>query len=89
METAPETIAFDRAVTPFLRIVLPEKAESVASFHPDPALIARIEELACKSTEGELTPEEHAEYAGYVRGNKRVSILKRQAERLKVSAGNE
>lgn len=89
METTPEILAFDRAVTPFLRMVLPEKAESVASFHPDPALTDRIEELASKSTEGELTPEEFAEYAGYVRANKLVSILKRQAERLKVSAGNE
>jgi transglutaminase-like putative cysteine protease len=82
MEVTPEIMAFDRGVTPLLQIVLPDKAESIANFHPDPALSNRIEELAEKSTEGELTPEERAEYVGYVRANKFVSILKRQAERI-------
>jgi uncharacterized protein YnzC (UPF0291/DUF896 family) len=43
---------------------------------------ARIEELARKSTEGELTEDERAEYAGYVRANKFVAILKRQAQQI-------
>lgn len=86
METTTEIMAFDRGVMPLLQIVLPDKAESIANFHPDPALADRIEELASKSTEGELTPEELAEYVGYVRANKFVSILKRQAERLRASA---
>jgi hypothetical protein len=49
-----------------LRIVLPEKAEAVIRFRAAPALQARIEELASKSTEGQLTEAERAEYAGYV-----------------------
>ena len=47
-----------------------------------PDLQARIEELARKSTEGELTEDERAEYAGYVRANKFVAILKRQAQQI-------
>lgn len=86
MEITSETMAFDRGISPLLQIVLPDKVESIASFRPDPALSKRIEELAEKSTEGELTPEEHAEYVGYVRANKFVSILKRQAERIGRSA---
>lgn len=86
METTPEILAFDRGVMPLLQIVLPDKAESIANFHPDPALANRIEELAGKSTEGELSAEEQAEYVGYVRANKFVSILKRHAKRLKASA---
>ena len=43
---------------------------------------ARIEELAQESTEGELTEDERAEYAGYVRANKFVAILKRQAQQI-------
>jgi hypothetical protein len=90
METTPEIIAFDRGVTPLLQLVLPEKAESIANFQPDTAIVNRIDELASKCTEGELTPEEHAEYVGYVRANKFLSILKRQAQRLATSAfGNE
>lgn len=45
-------------------------------------LEARIEELAEKSTEGELTDDERAEYADYVRANKFVAILKRRAQHL-------
>jgi hypothetical protein len=78
----PETEAFDRAVRPVLQIVLPGKAEAVVSFRADPALQARIEELAGKSTEGQLTDAEKAEYTGYVRANKFVAILQRQARRL-------
>jgi len=66
-----------------LEIVLPEKADAVIDFRGDPQLQLRIEELARKSTEGELTEQESAEYAGYVRANKFVAILKRQAQQLR------
>ena len=62
-----------------LRIVLPEKAEAVLRFRAAPELQARIEELAGKSTEGQLTQMERGEYAGYVRANKFIAILQRQA----------
>jgi uncharacterized protein YnzC (UPF0291/DUF896 family) len=65
-----------------LRIVLPEKAEAVLRFRAAPELQARIEELAGKSTEGQLTETERAEYAGYVRANKFIAILQRQARQL-------
>ncbi len=65
-----------------LRIVLPEKAEAVLRFRAAPELQARVEELAGKSTEGQLTEAERAEYAGYVRANKFIAILQRQARQL-------
>ena len=65
-----------------LEIVLQEKADAVIGFRADPELQARIEELALKSTEGELTEDERGEYAGYVRANKFVAILKRQAQQI-------
>ena len=82
MVTTSESLAFDRGVRPMLEIVLPEKADAVIGFQADPELQARIEELAQKSTEGELTEDERAEYAGYVRANKFVAILKRQAQQI-------
>ena len=45
-------------------------------------LAPRVEELAEKSTNGALTPEEHREYAEAVRLNDMLSILKLQAEEL-------
>ena len=82
MATTSERLAFDRGVRPMLEIVLPEKADAVIGFRADPELQARIEELAQKSTEGELTEDERAEYGGYVRANKFVAILKRQAQQI-------
>jgi uncharacterized protein YnzC (UPF0291/DUF896 family) len=65
-----------------LRIVLPEKAEAVLRFRAAPELQARIEELAGKSTEDQLTEAERSEYSGYVRANKFIAILQRQARQL-------
>ncbi len=82
MPSTPETDAFERGIRPVLEIVLPEKAEAVLNFRPEPELLARIEELAGKSTEGQLTEAERAEYEGYIRANKFVAILQQQARQL-------
>lgn len=47
-------------------------------------LAPRVEELAEKSTAGTLTPEEQREYAEVVRLNDTLSLLKLQAEELRV-----
>lgn len=82
MDALPETTAFDQGVSPLLHLVLPGRTDSVIDFQPDPSLQEQIEDLAEKSTEGELTAEEQAECTGYVRANKFVAILKRQVWRL-------
>lgn len=82
MSERSEAVAFERGVGPIMKIVLPEKAKAILRFRPAPKLKARIEELAGKSTEGQLTGAEKAEYAGYVRANKFVAILQRQARQL-------
>lgn len=82
MTTTPETTAFERGVRPLLQIVLRDKAEAILNFRSDPTLQSRIEELAAKSTEGELSAAERAEYEGYVRANKFIAILQRQARQL-------
>ena len=82
MDMSPEAMAFDRGAGPLLRLVLLEKADAVLSFRPEPALGERIEELSAKSTEGELSEEERAEYEGYVRANNFIAILRRQARQI-------
>ncbi|MCC6493635.1 MAG: hypothetical protein IT424_11520 [Pirellulales bacterium] len=82
MSILSENSAFDGGISPLLELVLPDREQAVIGYRPDPELAARIEELAKKSTEGELSDAERAEYAGYVRANKYAAILKRQAERL-------
>lgn len=82
MAQLSEITAFERGVRPLLQIVLRDRAETVLNFRPDPALQSRIEELAERSTEGELSEEERAEYEGYIRANKFITILHRQALQL-------
>ncbi|MGV3660665.1 MAG: hypothetical protein ACO1TE_10790 [Prosthecobacter sp.] len=74
--------AFHRGVHPLLQLLLPGKEEAVLAAEPDQTLRQRIEELASKSTEGELTEDERDEYEGYVRANKFVATMRRQARRM-------
>jgi hypothetical protein len=82
METRSEMAAFDRGIRRVMQIVLPEKAEQIIGFRGDAELQARIEELAEKSTEGQLSETEKSEYDGYVRANKFIAILQKQARSL-------
>jgi hypothetical protein len=75
--------AFQRGVNPLLELLLPGKVDEVLAAKGDPALRDRIEELASKSTESTLTPEEREEYLGYVRANKFVAVLRREAKKFK------
>lgn len=86
MPSISETAAFERGIRPLLQLVLPGKAEAVLGFRAAPELQARIEELAGKSTEGQLSETERAEYEGYIRANKFVAILQRQARHVAGSA---
>jgi hypothetical protein len=75
--------AFHRGVHPLLEILLPGKVDAVLSIQPDQSLSRRIEELAAKSTEGTLSGNEREEYEGYVRANKFVATLRREARLMK------
>lgn len=78
--------AFLRGAGPLLRLLLPGKEEAVLSIAVDQALRERIEALATKSTEGELTSAEHEEYVGYVQANKLVAVLRREAQAMRADA---
>ena len=87
MNPTAESAAFDLAVNPVLRQVLPEtKAQAVVVFVVDPNLRDRIGELASKSTEETLTEQERLEYRGYVRANTFIATLQRHARRILDSA---
>jgi hypothetical protein len=75
--------AFHRGVAPLLHLLLPGKEELVLDAQPDQDLRTRIDQLASKNTEGQLSDEERAEYEGYVRANKFVAVLRREARRMK------
>jgi len=75
--------AFQRGVDPLLRVLLPGREDAVLAATGDPQLRDRIEELAGKNNEGLLSPEELEEYTGYVKANKFVAVLRREARKFK------
>ena len=75
--------AFQRGVNPLLQLLLPGREDAILAAETDQALRDRIDELAAKNTEGILTSEERDEYAGYVRANKFVAVLRREARKFK------
>ncbi len=80
--------AFQHGVAPLLKLLLTGKEAAVLSIQPDEALKQRIDLLASKSTEGELSDDERAEYEGYVRANKFAATLRRQARRMQSLAAS-
>ncbi len=79
-------MAFQRGVSPLLQLLLPGKEDLIMSVMPDRSLRDRIDQLAGKSTEGDLTEEERAEYEGYVRANKFIALMMREAKRFKAQS---
>jgi hypothetical protein len=82
MPAAFDTDAFERGTDPILRFFTVEQARSIVNYKGDARLRRRIELLARKSNEGELTPAERAEYKGYVRANKFIALLQAKARKL-------
>ncbi len=79
--TATATAAFNRLTDPLVSLFSPEVAASLLSYRGDGELAARIEELARKSNEGELSVDEAEEYQGYVRANKFIAVLQAKARK--------
>lgn len=56
-----------------------EQIEQIRRLGRDADLEARVEFLAKRANEGELTAEEEAEYRGYVEANSVVAVLRSAA----------
>jgi hypothetical protein len=82
MATTGELAAFDRGTDPILDFFSVDQARALVAYRGDDLLRARIEELACRSNEGELTDSERAEYEGYIRANNFIAILQAKAKKL-------
>jgi len=85
MVTAIDNEAFDRVVDPIFRGLSAEHLRHLTEVGADPQLEARVEELAGKCNEGELTDEERAEYEAYVQASRFISLMRAQA--MKILAG--
>ena len=76
------TAGLAKILDPVAQCFTPEVAKRVAELRADPAVQARIEELADKCHEGTITPEEMAEYDAYIQAMDVVALLQKKARTL-------
>jgi len=76
------TAGLAKILDPVAQCFTPEVARRVAELRADPAVQARIEELAEKCNEGTITPEEMAEYDAYIQAMDVVAVLQKKARAL-------
>lgn len=82
MATVPVTSALDRILEPVSRCLTRDVAKELVQLRADPETQARIDELADKCTEGELSDAERAEYETYVRAIDFITMLQLKARSL-------
>lgn len=83
-----DTDAFERGTDGILRFFTVEQARELIAFRGEETLRNRIDELARKCNEGELSDEERAEYEGYARANQFIAVLQAKARKLLATASN-
>ncbi len=71
-----------RLLAPIGECMTREMAEKVADLRADPDVQVRVDELADKCTEGELTAEERAEYESYIHAIRVIGVLQAQARSI-------
>ena len=81
MSQTVETITLDRLLEPISNCFTPDVARQLVSLRADPALQERVDLLASKCNEGELSPEEREEYELYVRTSSIIALLQAKARR--------
>ena len=79
--------ALDRMLDPLSDCLNAEAARRIIAFRIAPDIQARIEDLADRCNEGQLTDAERAEYDGYVEGAEIVSLIKLKARRFLMDQG--
>lgn len=69
----------DRLLDPVGRSLSVKAADALVHLRADPELQARMEYLADRCTEGELSRDEKSEYATFVSANNLIAILQAKA----------
>ncbi|GMV95885.1 MAG: hypothetical protein AMXMBFR83_02540 [Phycisphaerae bacterium] len=85
MKTDHQVEVLERMLDPVSQILTPDVARRLLALRADPIAQQRIEELADKCTEGQLSDEERAEYESYVSAVNVLSVLQAKARALLVN----
>ena len=88
MNSQQSSQVLDRLLDPVAECLTPEVARALVNLRARPEVQARIDELAEKCNEGELTPVEQAEYRNIVDAIDFISILQAKARALLTRAAD-
>ena len=78
LNTDPQN-AFHRGTAPIFAILSDDQMRRLTQLKADSSLADRVEELAAKANEGELSAEERDEYEAYIEANNLMAILQAEA----------
>lgn len=85
MSLPASSALLDELVEPLGRCLTPEVARQIVQLRASPRLDERIQELGRKCNEGQLSPEDRADYETIARFIKFISVLQSKARaQLKV-----
>jgi hypothetical protein len=79
--------AFHRVTAPLFNLLTSEQLRAISMLEAEPSLAQRVEELAGKANEGELTEAERDEFESYIEANDLLAILQIEA-RFRLQNGN-
>jgi hypothetical protein len=82
MEHLMESAILDKMLEQVARCWTPAVAQQIAALRADPLTQARIDELATKCNEGDLTDAEQREYAAYVEALELIGLLQVKARAI-------
>jgi hypothetical protein len=74
-------VTLERLLEPVSACLTPESSRRLVELRADPELQERVDWLAHRCTEGELTPAEREEYETYVRASRFIAVLQAKARR--------
>ena len=82
MTTTHEDTVLEEVLEPVARCFTPDVARQIASLRADPALQARLDDLASKANEGELSERDREQYEAYVEAIDLIAILQAKARKI-------
>lgn len=85
MEEITESAILDKMLEPVVRCFTPAVARQIAELRADQVTQARIDELAVKCNEGDLTEAEKREYGAYVDAIDLIGILQAKTRTILAS----
>jgi len=80
--TEPKPTLLDSLLDPFGECLTLEVAEKLVKLQANPESVAKVEELAEKCNEGQLTADERDEYENYIHVNNVMMLLKARARKF-------